>query len=105
MFPQRAEHFGEIAMPITVQPGDSLWALAQRYGTTVDDLVAANPEIQNPNLIYAGEELNVPGWDGQDAFEPAPEPTPAPQAQAGATYRVQAGDTLSAIAEQYGVSV
>lgn len=43
----------------TVQPGDSLWAIAQRFGTTVAAIVAAN-NIRNPDLIYPGEVLRIP---------------------------------------------
>ncbi len=43
----------------TVRPGDSLWAIAQRFGTTVAAIVAAN-NIRNPDLIYPGEVLRIP---------------------------------------------
>lgn len=33
---------------------------ANKYGTTVDNLVKLNPNISNPNLIFAGDNLNVP---------------------------------------------
>lgn len=41
-----------------VKPGDTLWGIAQRYGTTIDKIVRLNG-IQNPNLIYAGQNLRV----------------------------------------------
>lgn len=44
----------------TVQPGDTLYRIAVRNGLTVDQLVAANPGITNPNLIYAGQVLTIP---------------------------------------------
>ncbi|MEW5866438.1 MAG: L,D-transpeptidase family protein [Bacillota bacterium] len=43
----------------TVQPGDSLWSIAQRFATTVAAIVAAN-NIRNPDLIYPGEVLRIP---------------------------------------------
>jgi len=43
----------------TVVAGDTLWALARTYGTTVDELVALNPSIRNPNLIYPGQKVRV----------------------------------------------
>ena len=47
--------------------GDTLSALARRYGTTVGALARAN-NIANPDLIYAGRTLRVPGrTDGFDA--------------------------------------
>lgn len=42
----------------TVQRGDNLTKIANRYGTTVNQLVAWN-NIANPNLIYAGQKLRV----------------------------------------------
>ncbi len=43
----------------TVQSGDTLSAIAKRYGTTVDAICQANG-IEDPNLIKAGEELTIP---------------------------------------------
>lgn len=45
----------------TVVRGDSLWALARTYGTTVSQLLAWNPGIKNPNLIYVGQKVQVSG--------------------------------------------
>ena len=44
--------------------GDTLSALAARYGTSVDALMDANSKISNPDLIYAGDTLVVPGSAG-----------------------------------------
>ncbi|MCL6594180.1 MAG: LysM peptidoglycan-binding domain-containing C40 family peptidase, partial [Alicyclobacillus sp.] len=46
--------------PYTVQAGDTLYTIAQRYGLTVQALAAANPQIQNIDLIYPGETLTLP---------------------------------------------
>lgn len=43
----------------TVVAGDTLWAIAQRYGTTVDAIAALNPTLKNPNLITIGQVLQV----------------------------------------------
>ncbi len=42
-----------------VVQGDTLWALAGRYGVTLAELIALNPQIKNPNLIQVGEEVRV----------------------------------------------
>ena len=41
-----------------VQPGDTLWKIAKRYRTTVEDILAIN-EIENPDLIYPGQKLLI----------------------------------------------
>lgn len=40
--------------------GDTLWGIAKRYGVALTDLIAANPQIKNPNLIYPGETVVIP---------------------------------------------
>lgn len=42
-----------------IKPGDTLWALARKYHTTVEELARLN-NISNPNLIYAGAALLIP---------------------------------------------
>lgn len=57
---------------ITIKSGDTLWALAQKHGTTVKDLAALNG-ITNPDLIIAGAQLKVPG-DASTAGAPSSSP-------------------------------
>lgn len=42
----------------TIQPGDTLTSIAQKYDVTIASMVQLN-HIQNPNLIYAGERLRI----------------------------------------------
>lgn len=44
----------------TVKKGDTLWGIAQRWGVSLQDLIAANPGIKNPNLIYPGDKVVIP---------------------------------------------
>lgn len=44
----------------TVQPGDSMWKIAQKYQVGISEIVAANPEIKNPALIYPGQKVKIP---------------------------------------------
>lgn len=76
-----------------VQWGENLTWIAARYGTTVEAIMRANG-IANPNRIYAGQRLIVPGAGT------APGPAPS-----GSVYVVRYGDTLSGIAYRFGVSI
>ena len=71
----------------TVQSGDSLSAIATRFGTTVSALQSAN-NIRNVNLIYPGQVLRVNG-----------------QATIMSVYTVRSGDNLSTIASRLGTTV
>ena len=53
-----------------IRQGDTLSGLASRFKTSVSELARVN-KIANPNLIYAGKTLRIPGHDGKDTFEPA----------------------------------
>ena len=70
----------------TVRPGDTLWAIARRFGTMVQELVSLNG-IADPNLIYPGQVLRLP--DSSSVL----------------VYRVVQGDTLSGIALRFGTTV
>ena len=45
---------------IIIPRGATLSGLAIEYETTISVLLALNPKIKDPNLIYAGDELRVP---------------------------------------------
>ena len=51
-----------------IRQGDTLSALATKFKTSVSELARAN-KISNPNMIYAGKTLKVPGHDGSDGFD------------------------------------
>ena len=46
-----------------VGPGDSLWTLSIQYGVTIEELLAENPQIVNPDLIFTGEVICIPKRD------------------------------------------
>jgi LysM repeat protein len=82
-----------------VARGETLTAIAARYGTTIGALAAANG-ISNPSFIRVGQVLAVP-----TAAAPAAPAAPAPVVAAPATHQVAYGESLSGIAVHYGSSV
>lgn len=44
----------------TIQRGDQLWKLATKWGTTIEAIMEANPQVSNQNRIYAGRGLVIP---------------------------------------------
>ncbi len=47
----------------TVVSGDTMWKLAVKYQVGTSEIIQANPQISNPNLIYPGQTLNIPQTD------------------------------------------
>jgi LysM repeat protein len=100
----------------TVRAGDTLTRIAVRFGVTVSQIMAAN-NLTNPNFIYVGQVLVIPGSGSTPpppaatpttGPPPAPTqvpPTPTPPASGYHSYTVQAGDTLTRIAARFGVTV
>ena len=82
----------------TVQSGDTLSGIAQKFGVTVQELCDWN-NISNPNYIYVGEVLRVSGNTGSTSS------TSTSISSNAQTYTVQSGDTLSGIAAKFGVTV
>jgi LysM repeat protein len=95
-----------------VQAGENLFRIGLQYGITFDLLMQANG-ILNPNLIYVGQSLCIPGAAPVPPPNPYPQPGPYPQPVpypqpapgCGTYYTVKFGDTLSGIALKYGVSI
>lgn len=82
------------ASSYTVQPGDTVWAIARAHGLDTAAVLAANG-LDAGSVIRPGQVLALV------AAEAAPTPAPA----AVRTHEVQPGDTVSAIASAGGVSV
>lgn len=66
-----------------IQSGDSLWAISQRYGVSVDAIVDAN-EMLNPDRLVVGQAIVIPTGNRY--------------------HTVQPGETLWGIANQYGTT-
>ncbi|MBN1995624.1 MAG: LysM peptidoglycan-binding domain-containing M23 family metallopeptidase [Anaerolineae bacterium] len=81
----------------TVQPGDTLTLIAWQYNLTLADLILTN-NLPNPNLIFPGQQLILPGV-------PPPSPSPSLPLPSDQFHVVQPGETLFGIANMYGVSI
>ncbi len=79
-----------------VKKGDTLWAIAKRYNTSVSKIASDN-NIKNPNLIYAGQNLKI--------FSSSALQKPPQTSQKMTSYTIKKGDTLWAIAKRYNTSV
>ncbi|MCH5256900.1 MAG: LysM peptidoglycan-binding domain-containing protein [Lachnospiraceae bacterium] len=73
----------------TVRSGDTLWLIAQRYGTTVDAIKRLNGLTSD--TLYIGQVLKIP-------TSPSPSPSYF-------EYTVRSGDTLWILAQRYGTTV
>lgn len=76
-----------------VRPGDTLFRIAVRFGTTTAALAELNG-ITNRSLIFSGQELRIPG-----------EETELPPETPTTTYTVRPGDTLYRIAVRFGTTI
>ncbi len=92
----------------TVQAGENLTRIALKYGTTVQAIVQAN-NITNPNLVFVGQVLTIPGASITPTLQPTgtiiaptPQPTTAPTGET--VHVVQPGENLFRIALKYGLS-
>ena len=83
----------------TVQAGDTLLQVAERFGITAEDLQAKN-NLADPNSIFVGQKLELPQPGERVQAE-----TPAAGGAADDVYLVKGGDTLYAISQELDVSV
>ena len=81
----------------TVRPGDTLWAIATRHGTSIAALRQANGLASN--VIYVGQRLVLPGGSSASSSGSAS------SSSGGQVYTVRRGDTLASIAYRYGTTV
>lgn len=75
-----------------VQQGEVLSVIAEIYGVSLDELIAAN-RITNPNLVSPGTELVIPGLTAAEL-----------EAANQIVHVIQAGESLGGIAARYGVT-
>jgi LysM repeat protein len=110
----------------SIKSGDTLAGVAERFGVSLEDLLAANPGI-NPTTLHAGDNIKLPAGTQPVTPQPSPTPeatepasfptpipvtetvpdtpTPEPPPQGGTVYVVKSGDIPLTIAEQFGITV
>ena len=76
-----------------VVKNDTVWALSQKFGVSIKSIEQLNHIDQNTNLIYVGQDLQIPNKDAQSPKNDTH------------TYTVQSGDSLWAIAQKFNTSV
>jgi LysM repeat protein len=99
----------------TVEPNDTAYAIALKFGITVEELAAANDmTVAEVADLSVGQKLKIPQRATEQqpvttttpqTSEPAATSTPAPVTGEEGTYTVQDGDIPVTIAEQFGITV
>jgi LysM repeat protein len=89
-----------------VRPGDTVSAIAARFGTSTQAIIAANG-LSSDGFIREGQRLRIPssGSGTGGSGDSGSSTSAAANSTSGGTYRIKAGDTLSAIAARSGTTV
>ena len=83
----------------TVKSGESLGAIAKQNNVTVAEILAANPDITNPNLIRLGQVIQIP--TAQSGGSAAPMSNDSPATAAAASKSSAGGSLANAILDQF----
>jgi len=86
----QAGQSGASSSVYTVRSGDTLSEIARLCGLQLSDLVSANPQIANPDLIYIDQKINIP-WSVSPTQLPADTPVPTVQLEDVAAAVPEAG--------------
>lgn len=98
----------------TVVPGDNYYRIARKFGVSVQSILSAN-RVANPNLLYTGTVLIIPGVSGPAPSGGGTSPTPAPTTNTpptnnappanAITHVVVQGDNLYRLSRRYNTTV
>lgn len=56
-------------MEYIIQPGDSLYLIAQKNGISLDELLKANPQLENSNFLLPGQTITLPQNEGPKFYD------------------------------------
>lgn len=93
-----SHHDAEASTQHKVKSGESLWSIAQKYNTSVEN-IKQNNNLNN-NMVFPGQVINVGGSASQSSNS-----NPSSNTGSASTHTVKAGESLNIIANKYGVSV
>lgn len=85
---------GGVSVIHFIQPGQTLDEIARFYGIAFSRLLAANPEIDDPDEVFGGQSIIIP----------LTEPSLPPVQRLFFEYVIQSGDTLERIADHFGIT-
>ncbi|WP_066805021.1 LysM peptidoglycan-binding domain-containing protein [Moraxella oblonga] len=88
----------------TVQAGDNLTTLARKFNTTVADLAALNGLSVTDGLLI-NQKLTVPNTGNNTVVTSNTQHTTPKAVQKSTTYTVQSNDSLTSVANKYGISI
>lgn len=90
-----------------VQPGDTMFLIAKRHGVSLDELIKANPQIRNPDVIFPGEVIHIPTHHRPHMAPPELTPVAPGTGGSGAArrYVVMEGETIEDVARKFGMNV
>lgn len=112
---QKATASASSASRYTVKSGDTISAIAARHGQSMHEVLSLNG-LNMRSIIFPGQVIKLSGAtssteSSKPAVKPeakpkpaAPKPKPAPSSSSPSSYKVKAGDTISAIAARHNVS-
>ncbi|MDR1600063.1 MAG: LysM peptidoglycan-binding domain-containing protein [Oscillospiraceae bacterium] len=95
--------FCKDGVPYVIQKGDTLYSLAQRFGVTLEEILAVNPGL-TPEKLQPDDVVCVPKH-GSVAPPPVTPPTPPSVCPGSTAHVIQKGDTFYTLALWYGVTI
>lgn len=81
-----------------VQSGDTMWAIAKKFDVSLNDLIMANPQVEDADAILPGQKIFLPLMGDAPCSMPL-------GVNSGALYEVKNGDTLFLIAQRYALNL